>query len=77
MSLSVSPSVPSPDAGPELLPVLYVLMVAETNIDLAFALMPSQQRNELLELHVEDYDFATTILSQSGFKLIKQEDLSR
>lgn len=65
------------ESGPELLPILDTLMVAETNIDFAFALMPSPQGNALLALHVEDYDFASSILSQSGFKLIKQEDLSR
>ncbi|MDB6078957.1 MAG: amino acid-binding [Akkermansiaceae bacterium] len=65
------------ESGPELLPILDTLMVAETNIDFAYALMPSQQGHALLALHVEDYDFATSILGQSGFKLLKQEDLSR
>ena len=46
------------ESGPELLPVLDTLMVAETNIDFAYALMPSPQGHTLLALHVEDYDFA-------------------
>ncbi len=65
------------EAGPELLPVLDTLMVAETNIDFAYALMPSQQGQALLALHVEDYEFAVSVLNRSGFKLLYQEDLSR
>lgn len=65
------------ESGPELLPVLDTLMVAETNIDFAYALMPSPQGHSLLALHVEDYDFAVTVLNSAGFKLVCQEELSR
>ena len=65
------------ESGPELLPVLDTLMVAETNIDFAYALMPSPQGHALLALHVEDYDFAVTVLNSAGFKLVCQEVLSR
>jgi hypothetical protein len=65
------------ESGPELLPVLDTLMVAETNIDFAYSLMPSQSGHSLLALHVEDYDFATDILNKAGFKVVYQEDLSR
>ena len=65
------------ESGPELLPVLDTLMVAETNIDFAYALMPSPQGHALLALHVEDYDFAVTVLNSAGFKLVCQEELSR
>jgi|SRR5687767_11919403 hypothetical protein len=65
------------ESGPELLPVLDTLMVAETNIDFAYALMPSPQGHSLLALHVEDYDFAMTVLNSAGFKLVCQEELSR
>ena len=65
------------ESGPELLPVLDTLMVAETNIDFAYAMMPSPQGHSLLALHVEDYDFAVTVLNSAGFKLIYQEELSR
>jgi len=65
------------ESGPELLPVLDTLMVAETNIDFAYALMPSPQGNTLLALHVEDYDFAVGVMNNAGFKLICQEELSR
>ena len=65
------------ESGPELLPVLDTLMVAETNIDFAYALMPSPQGHTLLALHVEDYDFAVGVLNSAGFKLVCQEELSR
>ncbi|WP_035601063.1 hypothetical protein [Haloferula sp. BvORR071] len=65
------------ESGPELLPVLDTLMVAETNIDFAYALMPSPKGHTLLALHVEDYDFAVGVLNNAGFKLIYQEELSR
>jgi hypothetical protein len=65
------------ESGPELLPVLDTLMVAETNIDFAYALMPSPHGHTLLALHVEDYDFAIGVLNNAGFKLVCQEELSR
>ncbi len=65
------------ESGPELLPVLDTLMVAETNIDFAYALMPSPNGHTMLALHVEDYDFAVGVLNSAGFKLICQEELSR
>lgn len=65
------------ETGPELLPVLDTLMVAETNIDFAYALMPSAKGQARLAMHVEDYEFALSVLNQSGFKLLYQEDLSR
>ncbi len=65
------------EAGPELLPVLDTLMIAETNVDFAYGLLPSQNGRALLAMHVEDYDFAVSVMNQAGFKLIYQEDLSR
>lgn len=65
------------EAGPELLPVLDNLMVAETNIDFAYALLPSANGRAMLALHVEDYDFASAVLNRAGFKLVFQGDLSR
>ena len=65
------------ESGPELLPVLDTLMVAETNIDFAYALMPSPKGHSMLALHVEDYEFAVSVLNQAGFRLICQEELSR
>jgi hypothetical protein len=65
------------EAGPGLLQCLEILKVAETNVDFAYALLPSIKGHALLALHVEDYEFAVSILHQSGFKVLYQEDLSR
>jgi hypothetical protein len=65
------------EAGPGLLQCLDILMTAETNVDFAYALMPGPQGQALLAMHVEDYDFATSILNRSGFKLMYEEDLIR
>jgi hypothetical protein len=65
------------ESGPGLLQCLDTLMIAETNIDFAYALLPCPKGQPMLAMHVEDYEFATAILHQSGFKLIYQNDLSR
>lgn len=65
------------ESGPGLLQCLDTLMIAETNIDFAYALMPSPEGNSMLAMHVEDYEFAVAILHQSGFRLMYQDDLSR
>ena len=65
------------ESGPGLLQCLDTLMVAETNIDFAYALMPSPDGQAMLAMHVEDYEFAVSVLHQSGFKVMYQEDLSR
>lgn len=65
------------ESGPGLLQCLDSLMIAETNIDFAYALMPAISGHSLLAMHVEDYEFAVAVLHQSGFKLMYQEDLSR
>ena len=65
------------ESGPGLLQCLDSLMVAETNIDFAYALMPSPEGQSMLAMHVEDYEFAVSVLHQSGFKLLYQEDLAR
>lgn len=65
------------ESGPGLLQCLDLLMVAETNIDFAYALLPGHQGQPLLAMHVEDRDFAADVLHQGGFKLVYQEDLSR
>jgi hypothetical protein len=65
------------ESGPGVLQCLDTLMIAETNIDFAYALLPAAQDMSMLAMHVEDYEFAVAILHQSGFKLMYQEDLSR
>jgi hypothetical protein len=65
------------ESGAGLLQCLDTLMIAETNIDFAYALLPNPDGLSLLAMHVEDYEFAVAVLHQSGFKLFYQEDLSR
>ncbi len=65
------------ESGPGLLQCLDLLMVAETNIDFAYALMPGHHTQSLLAMHLEDHEFASDVLHNGGFKLIYQEDLSR
>lgn len=65
------------EAGPGLLQCLDTLMIAETNIDFAYALLPNPNGQSMLAMHVEDYEFAIAILHQSGFHLMYQDDLSR
>lgn len=65
------------ESGPGLLHCLEALMIAETNIDFAYALLPCPRHHAMLAMHVEDYEFALAILHQSGFKLMYQNDLSR
>lgn len=65
------------EAGPGLLQCLDILMTAETNVDFAYAMLPGPKGQALLAMHVEDYDFATSVLNRSGFKLMYEEDLVR
>jgi hypothetical protein len=65
------------EAGPGLLQCLDTLMIAETNIDFAYALLPGPEGHSMLAMHVEDYEFAISVLHNSGFKLLFQADLSR
>lgn len=65
------------EAGPELLKCLDILMTAETNVDFAYAMLPGPDGKALLAMHVEDYDFATSVLNRSGFRLMYEEDLLR
>ena len=65
------------EASPGLLKCLDILMIAETNVDFAYALLPGPDGQALLAMHVEDYDFAISVLNRSGFKLMYEEDLVR
>lgn len=65
------------ESGPGLLQCLDILMVAETNLDFAYALLPGPDGRAMLAMHVEDYDFAVSVLNRSGFMLMYEEDLLR
>lgn len=56
---------------------LDTLMAGETNVDFAYSLMVHPERQSLLAMHLEDYQFGTEVLQKAGFKLLYQEDLSR
>lgn len=61
----------------DLLACLEQLMVAETNVDFAYSLMPCAGGRPLLAMHVEDHAFAVSVLHRAGFKVVFQDDLSR
>lgn len=65
------------EAGPNLLQCLDHLMVAETNIDFCYPLLSVYQGYSLLAMHVDDLEFAASILNSAGFTLIWQDTLSR
>jgi hypothetical protein len=65
------------ESGPDLLECLEQLMICETNIDFAYSLLPGPRGHSMLALHVDDYEFALSVLNRGGFKLAYQEDLSR
>lgn len=65
------------EAGPGLVQCLDILMTAETNVDFAYAMLPGPDGRALLAMHVEDYEFASSVLNRSGFKLLYEEDLIR
>ena len=65
------------ESGPGLLQCLDHLMGAETNVDFAYSLMPGPQGRSMIAMHVEDHDFAASVLHNCGFKIMCQDDLSR
>ena len=65
------------EAGPNLLQCLDHLMGAETNIDFAYPLLPAYRGYSLLALHVDELEFATSVLNSAGFVLLWQDSLSR
>jgi len=64
--------------GPEQMPdCLRTLLKAETNIHFIYPLLTQPQGQSALVLCVEDNDFGHSMLSKAGFKVLRQEDLSR
>ena len=60
-----------------LLKCMYSLSAGETNVDFAYALMSQPQGKSLLALHLCDYEFGLSLLSQAGYEIFFQEDLAR
>jgi hypothetical protein len=65
------------DPGREFAECLRHLRAAETNIDFAYALLPHPEGRTLLALHVEDHEFAASVLHQAGLMVLNEEDLCR
>lgn len=65
------------ETGPDLPKCLEILMIKESNVDFAYAMLPGHDGKALLAMRVEHYDFATSILNYSGFRLLYEEDLVR
>lgn len=64
--------------GAEQMPdCLRTLLKAETNIHFIYPLLTQPDGYSALVLGVEDNDFGHAMLSKSGFKVLRQEDLSR
>lgn len=64
--------------GAEQMPdCLRTLLVAETNIHFIYPLMTQPNGLAALALCVEDNDFGHEVLSKAGYKVLRQEDLSR
>jgi hypothetical protein len=56
---------------------LRTLLKAETNIHFIYPLLTQPDGYSALVLGVEDNEFGQAMLSKSGFKVLRQEDLSR
>lgn len=64
--------------GPEQMPdCLRTLLKVETNIHFIYPLLTQPDGCSALVLGIEDHDFGNEMLAKSGFKVLRQEDLSR
>ncbi len=64
--------------GPEQMPdCLRTLLKVETNIHFIYPLLTQPEGCSALVLGIEDHDFGNEMLAKSGFKVLRQEDLSR
>ncbi|MDF1741276.1 MAG: acetolactate synthase [Verrucomicrobiales bacterium] len=64
--------------GAEQMPAcLRCLLEAETNIHFIYPLLTQPNSAAALALCVEDNDFGNSVLSRAGYKVLRQEDLSR
>lgn len=65
------------DPGRELPECLRHLRLAETNIDFSYSLLPQPEGRTLVAFHVEDHEFAHSVLHNAGMMVLNEEDLSR
>ncbi|MAS93699.1 MAG: acetolactate synthase [Verrucomicrobiales bacterium] len=65
------------EGGEQMPDCLRTLLNAETNIHFIYPLLSQPTGSSALALCVEDNDFGHSILSKAGYKVLRQEDLSR
>ncbi|MFM2167829.1 MAG: hypothetical protein RIS79_2200 [Verrucomicrobiota bacterium] len=56
---------------------LSALLGAEINISFSYPLLIRPGQNPVLVLHLDTAEFGAEVLGKAGFKVLKQEDLSR
>ena len=61
----------------EMQKCLRELHLAETNIDFGYTLFPHPGGRTMVALHVEDVEFAQSVLHNAGIEIVTQEELSR
>ena len=66
-----------PEGAEQMPDCLRTLLNAETNIHFIYPLLTQPNGSAALALCVEDDSFGGSILSKAGFKVLRQEDLSR
>ncbi len=65
-------------SGAEQIPdCMRALLNAETNIHFMYPLLTQPNGRSALALCAEDNDFASSVLSKAGYRLLRQEELSR
>ena len=64
-------------AAEEFQKCLHELRMAETNVDFVYTLLPHPEGRTMVALHVEDVEFAQSVLHSAGVKIVTQEELSR
>jgi hypothetical protein len=66
-----------PESAEELGRMLSSLLQAEVNIHFSYPLLTRPRGKAALAVHVDDDDCAASVLSGSGFRLLRQTDISR
>lgn len=64
-------------AAEEFQKCLHELRMAETNLDFAYTLLPHPEGRTMVALHVEDVEFAQSVLHAAGIQTVTQDELSR
>jgi len=65
------------EGAADLTRVLGCLLMAEVNLLFSYPLLVRPRDKPLLVLHVDDNEFAATVLQGEGYKILTQGDLSR